>query len=107
MSGGFHKYYNKQGEVGILVTNSYGAGWYSWCDKYGPEMVFDKGMVEAILNDDYLTALEIAEKKYPDACLTAVEDLIVEFLPPNTAFRIDEFDGNESIEILDHNCLCT
>ena len=38
------KYYNENGELGILISPGFGAGWSSWsCD----EIAFDKRIVES------------------------------------------------------------
>ena len=37
--------------------------------------------------------------RFPDAYDGGVEDLVVQWIPEGTAFRIHEYDGNESIEI--------
>ena len=37
--------------------------------------------------------------KYPDAYTGVMDDLIVDWLPVGTLFRIHEYDGNESIEV--------
>ena len=37
------KYYNENGELGVLISPGFGAGWSSWnCD----EIAFDKRVVE-------------------------------------------------------------
>ena len=38
----------RNGKVAVLVSNGYGAGWYTWNKAY-PECLFDKKMVEAVL----------------------------------------------------------
>ena len=42
------KYYNENGELGVLISTGFGAGWSSWnCD----EIAFDKRVVEYWLNE--------------------------------------------------------
>ncbi len=33
----------------------------------------------------------------------AFSKLVVDFIPENTRFRINEYDGSESVEVLDYN----
>jgi hypothetical protein len=37
--------------------------------------------------------------RFPEAYDGGVEDLVVQWVPVGTAFRIHEYDGSESIEI--------
>jgi len=37
--------------------------------------------------------------RFPEAYRGGVEDLAVQWIPQGTAFRIHEYDGNESIEV--------
>jgi hypothetical protein len=38
---------------------------------------------------------------YPDTYCGGADDLVIEWLPVGTAFRVHEYDGSESIEIRD------
>ena len=44
-------------------------------------------------------ARAIALVKYPDAYLGGLEELQVRWLPQGTQFRVNEFDGNEELDI--------
>lgn len=57
------KYYNEKGEVAVLVSPGFGAGWYSW-NKDRPELLFDKDIVAAVLEDDRYKAEKVAVEKY-------------------------------------------
>ena len=103
------KYYNDKGEVGVLYSPEFGAGWYSWNEKY-PEILFDKKLVEMVLqkgeDEDYISeeAMQYIKDTYGKKrgfYMGGASTLEVEFLSKGTKFRIDEYDGNESIEILD------
>jgi hypothetical protein len=37
--------------------------------------------------------------RYPDVYTGGMQDLIIEWLPEGTLFRIHEYDGSESIEV--------
>ena len=67
---------NDRGEVAVLVSYGYGAGWYSWNDNL--QMLFDPEIVDYVLYvneqgfDSYTKQKMIISKfksKYPDAIL--------------------------------------
>lgn len=97
--------YLRDGKVAVLYSPGFGAGWYSW-NKDFPQCVFDPIMVQWVL-DGKVGALpeswlEYAKEDnfYPGGA----KDLQVEWLQPNTQFRIDEYDGSECIiEMLPQN----
>ncbi len=87
----------RDGEVAILYSPGYGAGWYTWnyCT-YGEELIFDPGLVDLVersSGDIY----EYVKNKWPDAYTGGLDALKVEWLPVGTQFVIDDYDGNESI----------
>lgn len=93
------KKYIKDGKVGVLYSPGYGAGWSTWGSKENRvAMVFCPELCEAVDKD--LTLLQIkaiAHKHFPEEYLGGLEDICVVFLKPGTRFRIDEYDGSESI----------
>lgn len=90
------KYYNENGDVAVLVSYGYGAGWSTWIS--APGAVFNPRIVKAIL--DKVDNLEkIAEAEYPEEYVGGVDGLSVEWVPEGAAFRINEYDGAESLEI--------
>ena len=100
-----NKYIDEQGQVAILYSPGFGAGWYTWNTEY-PEMVYDPSIVNILLSDapaeqKLQEILLHANLKYPDAYLGGADDLTVRFLKPGTLFRINEYDGSESIETND------
>lgn len=88
---------NENGRVAVLYAPGFGAGWYTWASKDDEMMVFDRDLALAVQAGDYALALEIAERKWPDEYSGGVKDLRIVWMEPGTAFRIDEYDGNESI----------
>lgn len=93
--------YIKDGQVAVLFSPGFGAGWYTWNTDY-PQMVFDPKIVEFLIEDaDNLTdkIVKYCENTYPDSYLGGAEDLVVCWIPIGTEFRINEYDGSESIEI--------
>jgi hypothetical protein len=91
----------ENGHVAVLVSRGYGAGWSTWIYDY-PDCVFDPVIARMILDGAEETEIAVvAEKRYPDAYLGGIDGLSVQWIPIGTRFRIDEYDGAESVEILD------
>lgn len=85
-------------QIGVLVSRGYGAGWSSWGK---PEMALDKELVEAFergASDEEKGA--IAKKNWPDAYVGGLFDCYIEYLDKGTLFRINEYDGYETIEVM-------
>lgn len=93
------KYYNENGEVGVLYSPGYGAGWSTWANGDEEFFLFDKTLVELALVGAPISAVESYLKSTgKDKYLGGWGDIQVEFVKPGTAFLIKEYDGYESIE---------
>lgn len=91
------RYYNENGELGVLVSYDFGAGWSTWNYE---ELAYDKRIIEKWLErvdsdemKDYIESLG-----YRRPYMGGYEDLELEFVPRGTMFCIHEYDGAESIE---------
>ena len=81
--------------VGIVYSPSYGAGWSTWGSN---EMALDQELAIAIeAEEPYEVLQEIAEKNWPNEYLGGLADCVVEWVPEGTCFRIEEYDGYESL----------
>ncbi len=90
----------KDGKVAVLVSRGYGAGWSTWMYEY-PQCLFDPVLAQMLLDgEDEMEIASVAEKRYPNSYLGGLDGLTVEWVPVGTKFRIDEYDGAESVEIL-------
>jgi hypothetical protein len=85
----------QDGKVAVLISPGYGAGWYSW--HYIEELVYDPCIVKWVERKELDKILTYMELKYPDAYCGGVEDLEVHWVPVGDKFRIDEYDGAESL----------
>jgi hypothetical protein len=90
----------RDGFVAVLYSPGWGAGWYSWHNV--PELVYDPAIVAMV--ERSATSNEIiayCEQKYPSFthCYAGAEDLVIEWIEEGTEFIIDEYDGNESIQL--------
>lgn len=97
------------GQVAVLVSGGFGAGWSTWNDDEG--MLFDKEVVEILLDkslsedEQHHKIVSLCAVKYPDAYLGGVDGLYIEWLPEGTQFFIKEYDGAESLKLLNNlNC---
>jgi hypothetical protein len=92
----------KDGRVAVLYSPDYGAGWYTWNTEH-QDMLFDPNVVKFVEDGDLDKVEAYATLKWPEAHISGLRDLKVEWIPEGTAFKINEYDGNESIEIRDGN----
>lgn len=85
--------------VGILVSKGYGAGWSTWNVEVDP---CNKELVELFVNgasdEDKLAK---AKEIYPDAYAGGLLDCEVVMVDEGAIFKINEYDGFESIESKD------
>ena len=92
----------RDGMVAVLYSPGFGAGWSTWNEDHAEELLFDKELVLALENGGPVEVEKIIEKRYPnnEIYTGGADDLKVRWLPKGTVFRIDEYDGNESIVYL-------
>jgi hypothetical protein len=92
--------YIKNGQVAVIISPGFGAGWSTWNNvEYGEELMFDPMVVDMILNnksEEFNTYIAV---RYPNLYNTGFDELAIQWVPEGTVFRIHEYDGNESIEI--------
>ena len=93
------KYINGKGEVGVLVSSGYGAGWSTWGDAQ-EFLSMDKTLVEMCLQgkDEDEVETYLVSKGYDEEYLGGWSDCSVEYLQRGTAFLISEHDGSETLE---------
>lgn len=120
------RYYNEdKSAIAVLVSHGYGAGWSTWvCQKDDEEpyqIAYDKRVVEFWLEhkDDklYLEELDrfnfeespiktearayFESLGYSDIYFGGFQDIQLEWVPIGARFEINEYDGAESLYILD------
>ena len=84
------------GNVGVVFSTGYGAGWSTWDADVDPMNAFVAAAV--LLNSN---VRGIAEEQYPNAYYGGLDrgGLVLEFIQPGTRFKINEYDGFESLTI--------
>ena len=90
----------RDGNVAVLYSPDYGAGWYSW--HHDKELLFSPEIVSIIETFDdydvrYDKIMEYMAENYPDVYAGGARNLEIEWLPEGEVFEIREYDGYESI----------
>ena len=89
----------KEGKVGVLISPGYGAGFYTW--GYPEEAIFDPTLIELVENEKWQETIDYCESTWSDGYSGGVQDLRVAWIPEGAKFQIVEYDGSESIELLE------
>ena len=93
------KMFKKDGKTAVLVSPGFGAGFSTWNK---PEMAVDFDLVEAFLSGDMNRFEYIVVEKYGENMyLGGMENLMVVWVDEGKKFRIEEYDGRESLEVFD------
>ena len=87
----------RNGQVAVLYSPGYGAGWSTWNTKY-PEILFDPALVELVEQEKWDELQAFVTLKYPNVFCGRLQDLEMEWLPQGTQFIVNEYDGYESIQ---------
>lgn len=89
----------RNGLVAVVFSPEFGAGWWTW-NRDRIDMIFDPGLVDLLERkqpEDKILAY--ATLKWPDAFLGGIDELMIEWVLEGTEFKINEYDGSESIEL--------
>lgn len=92
----------RNGLVAVVYSPTYGAGWHSW---HGiDELLFDPGLVEMVESNtdgDKIEAYCREKYKRSKWCYMSCDGLEIAWLPKDSEFFIQEYDGSESIVMRD------
>lgn len=86
----------RDGNVAVIFSPKFGAGWYTWNQEL-PEIIFDPTIVHYIESKEFDKLQAYIDLKYPEAYMSHLDDLAIMWLPVGTEFKIDEYDGSETI----------
>ena len=89
----------REGKVGVLVSPGFGAGFRSWGAP--EEAIFSPTLIELVENEKFDEAISFVEKTWKDVYTGGVYDLVVYWIPEGAKFIIEEYDGAESIQLMD------
>jgi len=85
--------------VAVLISPGFGAGWSTWavhCDS--DAKLFDPVIAQMILDGADQDDIEsVARVRYPDEYLGCIDNLEVRWIKQGAEFKLDEYDGFESI----------
>jgi len=93
----------RDGKVAVLYSPGFGAGWYSW-NTDQMTLLFHPKIVELVEQDkrELITDELMLELGFETFYTGGAEQLKIQWLPQGTHFRIDEYDGFESIITMDN-----
>ena len=92
----------RDGKVAVLISQGWGAGWYSW-HRDNQELLFSPKLVEMVeqnrkkeIDDQW-----ILENLGIDMYAGGSDGLEIHWLPIGTIFCIEEYDGFETIRTIE------
>jgi len=89
----------RDGQVAVLYSPGYGAGWSSWASReIREDVLFDPGAVELVEQEKWDELEVYIALKYPGLYTGGLRDLHIEWMPVGTQFIVNDYDGNESIQ---------
>lgn len=102
----FEKYENENGQIAVLVSGGYGAGWSTW-NLPRDFLAMDKGLVELKLKEASAAEAEAycQSKGVKGVCTGGWSQVRIEWLAEGTAFTIEEYDGSESLRLISDLCM--
>lgn len=93
---------NENGKVAVVYSPGFGAGWYTWNYEH-PEILFDPAIVKFVEKEKFDELATYVALKYPDIYTGGMKDLQVAWIPEGALFKVNEYDGSESIELNESN----
>ncbi len=88
------------GKVAVIYSPGFGAGWYSW--HHIEELLFDPNLVDMIERGaEEKDIADYCEQHYEKGYWGGIDDLVIEWIPEGSIFRINEYDGNETVVLQD------
>ena len=88
----------RNGQVAVLYSPGFGAGWSTWNQEV-PELVFEPVIVDFVEKEQWEELATYVTLKYPGLYDGGMRDLEIVWLDVGTEFRINEYDGSESVEV--------
>lgn len=109
-------YYNDDRTAyAVLISSGYGSGW-STCNSAYPEIAYDKEVIAwyFALTPKYIEQVSIRDTEankfaqrlfkslgYKDIYFGGLKPNMIKWIPVGSIWRVDEYDGFETIEFLD------
>lgn len=94
--------YTDKGEIEILISPNYGSGWSTENDNYKINIAVDKRIIDYYKEHGNKVNASDVKKflesiGYKDVFCMGWGDIVIETIPNGERFRIDEYDGWESL----------
>ena len=86
----------RNGKVAVLVSPGFGAGWYTW-NREHPECLYDADMVAWVEGGKEGPMPDLEDKYGSGFYNGGGRDLIIYWIDQGEQFRVDEYDGSESL----------
>jgi hypothetical protein len=93
----------RDGKVAVLYSPGFGAGWSTW-NSHNTDLLFDSIIVDFVLNksENWIEGVvAYCSIAYTGLYDTGISDLEVAWIPVGSQFKIDEYDGSESVVLRD------
>jgi hypothetical protein len=95
----------ENGHVAVLISPGFGSGWSTW-NEDRQRMLFDPTVVEYVRTEGKSMSRDDIIKYLEDTYMgiylgSGFDNLIVDWIPQGTRFKIIEYDGSESIQVED------
>lgn len=99
---------HKDGQVAVLYSSGYGSGWSTWNDsELKEQLMFDPNIVDIVQTyldnkigheqmQRYVT-LYVEDKYKGKVYNNGVDGLDIAWVPVGAKFRIEEYDGSETV----------
>ena len=87
----------RDGKVAVIYSPKYGGGWSTWNPRH-PGILFDPAIVDFVEKEQWEELQVYVTLRYPDVYIGGMEGLTIEWIPEGVFFRINEYDGSETIE---------
>lgn len=91
----------RDGMVAVLYSPGFGAGWSSWASEFEQTALYHPDIVAWVEGGKEGDIDELMKRLTGDGYFYTggAYDLVIEWLPVGTAFKIHEYDGSESVEL--------
>ena len=92
----------RNGKVAVLVSEGFGAGWYSWYKDH-KELLFHPKLVEMVEQgrNEEINKEWVKENLGIDIYAGGAKGLRIHWLPVGTKFHLSEYDGDEYVVTID------
>lgn len=98
--------YERDGSIAVLISRGFGAGWSTWNTDFANQLAMDKRVVEYVLSDQNRERSEDEVQEFlesigfPHVYCGGYEDIEIVMVKKGTYFEISEYDGSESLNII-------